>query len=109
MDKRQRLISMINASGESDNNWFQSTHTYIGGEYDPTYIEYMNLRHRLGFEVDTNIDANEPPLKDGEDIEICDDDGTLASDVGELADNNRAMWRKWIDEHRNDDILDGLI
>lgn len=104
MDKRQRLISMINASGESDNNWFQSTHTYIGGEYDPTYIEYMNLRHRL--ELEPDIDTNAPLLNDVDDIIIhFVEDGTDIKDVGELADQNRAMWREFIEKHKNDDLL----
>lgn len=104
MDKRQRLISMINASGESDNNWFQSTHTYVGGEYDPTYIEYMNLRHRLGLEPD--IDTNAPLLNDVDDIIIhFVEDGTDIKDVGELADQNRAMWREFIEKHKNYDLL----
>lgn len=93
MDKRQRLINMINARDKSNDNWFQSTNIYIGGECDPTYCEYMNLRHRLGLEPDYD------------DILFhFEQDGTYKDDEGELADQNRAMWRKWIEEHKDDDI-----
>lgn len=101
MDKRQRLISMINASDESNDNWYQSTHFIYGGEHDPTYCEYMNLRHRLGFEPD--IDTSKPLTND--DIHIhFEKDGTWKGDEGELADQNRAMWRKWIEEHKDNEI-----
>lgn len=103
MDKRQRLINMINASREINDNWFQSTHIIFGGQYDPTYCEYMNLRHRLGLEPD--IDTTAPPLKSVNDIHFhLVEDGTHVEDEGELADQNRAMWRKWIDEHKDDNI-----
>ena len=103
MNKRQQLINMINASDENNDNWFQSTHLIFGGEHDPTYCEYMNLRHRLGLEPD--IDTTAPPLKSVDDIHFhFEHDGTWKADVGELADQNRAMWRKWIDEHKDDDI-----
>lgn len=97
MDKRQRLINMIS---ESDDNWFQSTHFLLGGVFHPTYIEYMNLRHRLGL------------LPDGcgqRKLTLHPNDGSGIDDDGEDVETNRAAWRKWIEEHRNDDILDGLI
>lgn len=98
MNKRQRLISIITASDEGLNNWYQSNNIIYGGEHDPTYCEYMNLRHRLGLEPDN--DTSKP-------LEVSyhfDEDGTWKNDVGKLADQNRATWRKWIEEHKNDDI-----
>lgn len=104
MDKRQRLISMINASDESNDNWYQSTHFIFGGEHDPTYCEYMNLRHRLGLEPDIDRQTAKQSLLDGGVHFHFEKDGTWKGDEGELADQNRAMWRKWIDEHKDDDI-----
>lgn len=92
---------------ESDDNWFQSTHIFLGGEYHPLYIEYMNLRHRLGLEPD--IDKSKPPLHDGKVRFHFKKDGKEIRDEGELAETNRAMWCKFIEEHRDDDNIDNLI
>ena len=106
MDKRKLLIDMISEGDVSDINWWETNNIVFEPidqpkhGWDPIYCEYQNLRHRLGLigENDKNTDGYHAV-----------EDGTLANDVGELAENNRAMWRRWIEKHRNNDILDGLL
>ena len=90
MNKRQRLINMINPC---EDDW-QPLVLGFDGQFDPTYLEYERLRHRLGL-----MKHQMSLFPEGGDIE----------DVGDEAEKNRAEWRKFIEEHRNDDVFDGLI
>lgn len=92
MDKRQQLIDMICGSND---NWFQSTHISLGGEYHPIYIEYMNLLHRLRMLTEEYQQNNSLQIQ----FEF-EQDGSLIQHKGELADKNRAMWQKFINNHR---------
>lgn len=91
MEMRQRLIDMINPN---EDDW-QPTVLGVRGKilrFDPTYYEYMKLQHQLGLE------ENEILLfPEGGDV----------NDEDEKAEQNRAIWRKWIDEHHNDDFFVG--
>lgn len=66
----------------------------LDGQLDPTYLEYERLRHRLGLR--------------GKGLTLFPEGGQI-EDVGDEAEKNRAEWRNFIDEHRNDDIFDSLI
>ena len=81
---------MINPSGDD----FDLVVLGFDGQFDPTYLEYERLRHRLGL-----MKGGLVLFPEGGDIE----------DVGDEAEKNRAEWRKFIEEHRNDDVFDGLI
>ena len=85
MDKRQQLINMINPI---EDDW-QPLVLGFDGQLDPTYLEYERLCHRLGL-----MGGGLVLFPEGGDIE----------DVGDEAEKNRAEWRKFIEEHRNDDI-----
>ena len=62
----------------------------------------MNLRHRLGLEPDSdNFKCPSPERR----LVIHISDGTEISDEGEEAEMNRAEWRKWIEEHKDDVFL----
>lgn len=88
MNKRQQLINMIKPC---DDDW-QPLVLGFDGQLDPTYLEYERLRHRLGL-----MGGRLVLFPEGGDIE----------DVGDEAEKNRAEWRKFIKEHRNDDVFQG--
>lgn len=103
MSRRQQLINMVNDTQGHGNWWGEnckiySTRSNPSGGHDPTYCEYQNLRHRLGLIGDEEARADKIHYhKQG--------DGTWANDTGELAEKNRAAWRAWIEQHKNDGLL----
>lgn len=86
MNKRQQLINMINPC---EDDW-QPFVLGFDGQFDPTYLEYEHLQHRLGLS--------------GRGLYLFPEGGNI-EDEGEEAEMNRAEWRKWIEEHKDDVFL----
>lgn len=92
MDKRKRLIELINGEDWKDNLILIPKDDKRKGKLDPSFSEYLKIR---GYFEKRKFGL------------ISFSEGAFIDEEGEVAEENRAYWREYIKEHK-DEVENGL-